>query len=91
MSDGALGAVANKDLCATGCSGRSYLPRRESWYRKEFNLPSDYTGSSVWLWFEGVFRDSYIFLNGEQIYYHDCGYTSYVLSRVVSRMCRAVV
>lgn len=77
MSDGPLGAVANKDLCANGCSGRSYLPRRESWYRKEFTLPSDYTGSSVWLWFEGVFRDSYIFLNGVQIYYHDCGYTSF--------------
>jgi hypothetical protein len=31
MSDGALGAVANKQLCSSGCSGRSYLPRRESW------------------------------------------------------------
>jgi hypothetical protein len=58
MSDGVRGAVANKELCSSGCSGRSYLPRRESWYRKEFTLPADYSGSSVWLWFEGVFRDS---------------------------------
>ena len=27
--------------------------------------------------FEGVFRDSYIFLNGKQLFYHDCGYTSF--------------
>ena len=77
MSDGPLGAIANKELCSSGCSGRSYLPRRDSWYRKEFNMPADYSGSSVWLWFEGIFRDSYIFLNGEQIFYHDCGYTSF--------------
>ena len=33
----------------------------------------------MWLWFEGVFRNSYIFLNGAQIFYHDCGYTSFAV------------
>jgi beta-galactosidase len=40
-------------------------------------MPADYSDAVVWLWFEGIFRDAYIFLNGKQIYYHDCGYTSF--------------
>jgi Beta-galactosidase/beta-glucuronidase len=37
------------------------------WYRKEFSLPSSYTGKTVWLNFRGINYRANIFLNGKQI------------------------
>ncbi|XP_062517777.1 beta-galactosidase BoGH2A-like [Corticium candelabrum] len=48
-----------------------------SWYRKHFNLPSDWKGSSIWIYFEGIFRASMIYLNGQFLLYHQSGYTSF--------------
>ena len=48
-----------------------------TWYRKHFNLPSDWKNASVRVYFQGVFRGAAIFLNGEMLTYHDSGYTSF--------------
>ncbi len=37
------------------------------WYRKEFTLPNEYTGKTVWLNFRGINYRANIFLNGKQI------------------------
>jgi exo-1,4-beta-D-glucosaminidase len=37
------------------------------WYRKEFTLPDDYAGKTVWLNFRGINYRANIFLNGKQI------------------------
>jgi exo-1,4-beta-D-glucosaminidase len=37
------------------------------WYRKEFALPTDYAGKTVWLNFRGINYRANIFLNGKQI------------------------
>src|ERR1035438_5781337 len=37
------------------------------WYRKEFTLPDDYDGKTVWLNFRGINYRANIFLNGKQI------------------------
>ena len=42
----------------------AYLPRGEGWYRKHFRLPSEYRGRSVWLYFEGVWQQTLMWLNG---------------------------
>ena len=54
------------------------LPYRMSYYRKHFNLPSDWQGKGqTSVYFEGIFRSSYVFLNGVQIAFHESGYTSF--------------
>eukprot|EP00040_Diaphanoeca_grandis_P001426 m.18499 g.18499 ORF g.18499 m.18499 type:complete len:1036 (+) comp12050_c0_seq1:272-3379(+) len=75
--DSLIAEQTNNITCPSGCSGRSYLPRPRSWYRKQFSFPSDWTDRTVWLQFEGVFRETMIFLNGKNISSHDCGYTGF--------------
>ena len=50
-----------------------------AWYRKTFTLPASYQGKALWLNFDGVYRDSKIYLNGQEIGEHACGYTPFNL------------
>ncbi|EDQ85641.1 uncharacterized protein MONBRDRAFT_34168 [Monosiga brevicollis MX1] len=59
--------------------GHSYLPRNVSWYRKHFFIPADWQSSAIWIYFEGIFRISGVFLNGQLLHVHDCGYTSFAV------------
>ena len=54
-----------------------YLPKNSTWYRKHFNLPSEWKGQSIWLYFEGIYRASSVYLNGHYLLFHDSGYTSF--------------
>jgi len=54
-----------------------YLPATTGWYRKSFNLPASDKGRSLWIEFEGVFRDSFVWLNGQFLGRHPGGYTSF--------------
>ena len=45
--------------------------------RKHFNLPSSWNGSSVRVYFEGVFHNSQMYLNGRFLGLHLCGYTGF--------------
>ena len=53
-----------------GGAGQSYLPREEGFYRKHFKLPAEWEGTVVWINFEGVFRATKIWLNGEEVREH---------------------
>ena len=64
----------NSTACADGCSGNSYYPRHVLWYRKSFNLPSSWNGDSIWLEFQGSFRETTVWINGEKVAYHNSGY-----------------
>ncbi len=55
-----------------------YLPRGVGWYRKELTCGADYAGQRVYLEFEGVFRNSTVWLNGRQVGRHASGYTGVV-------------
>ena len=59
----------------------AFLPRGQGWYRKHFALPSEYRGRSVWLYFEGVWQQSLMWLNGVPLDggNHSNGYTSFVV------------
>lgn len=61
----------------SGPKKHGYLPTNITWYRKHCNLPSDWKGKTIWVYFEGVFRQSTVYLNGEMLVYHDSGYTSF--------------
>lgn len=52
-------------------------PREVLWYRKHFDLPVDITGRRVFLQFDGVMRNSTVYLNQYEVGRHASGYTSF--------------
>ena len=60
-----------------GDAGHAALPPRPAWYRKTFTLPSSDRGKSLWIDFDGAYRDSSIWLNGVKLGEHPCGYTPF--------------
>jgi hypothetical protein len=59
--------------------GQAYLPRPVGWYRKRFNLPAEWrAGRAVWIRWDGIFRTTVIYLNGQPVGgSHGSGYTSF--------------
>ena len=70
-------STAGNGACPGGCSGNSFIPRHVLWYRKTFTIPSDWEGSSYWIDFQGSFRNTTVWLNGELVTNHVCGYTPF--------------
>lgn len=56
---------------------QAFLFRGVGWYRKHFNLPSEWKGSSIWLYIEGAFHKTTVWLNGNPLTMHKAGYTSW--------------
>ena len=75
----AVAPIYPSPACPNGCSGKSYVPRHVLWYRKSFTLPASWKGSSIWLDFEGSFRNTTVWINGERAAGHICGYTPFRL------------
>ena len=61
----------------TGPAKQAFLPKYKTFYRKHFSIPNDWKDMSIWVYFEGVFRATSVYLNGEMLLYHDSGYTSF--------------
>jgi beta-galactosidase len=53
-----------------------YLPVEPGWYRKTISIPAN-EGRRLWLEFDGVYRDSQMWLNGHFLGRHAGGYTSF--------------
>lgn len=58
-------------------AGHGSLPTTTGWYRKAFDLPASDKGRSLWVDFDGVYRDSKVWLNGHFLGRHASGYTSF--------------
>lgn len=56
---------------------RGYIPRVVGCYRKVFNISDTDEGKNIILEFEGVFRNSTVWVNGHLIGNHKSGYTSF--------------
>jgi beta-galactosidase len=54
-----------------------FLPRPKAWYRKSLLLPSSDKGKSVWIDFDGVYRDSVVYLNGIKLGEFQSGYAPF--------------
>eukprot|EP01084_Bolivina_argentea_P139866 245993_1 len=55
-----------------------YLRKNTSWYRKYFSLPLSYQNDTIlFIHFDGIFRDSVMFINGHFLGNHSSGYTSF--------------
>lgn len=53
------------------------LPLEAGWYRKQLSIPAVARGRRLWLEFDGVYRDSRMWLNGQFLGRHASGYTSF--------------
>lgn len=54
-----------------------YLPAKVAWYRKHLLIPPSDQGKILRLDFDGVFRDSQVWLNGKLLGRHPSGYTPF--------------
>ncbi len=54
-----------------------FFPSGIGWYRKNFTLPASAAGQKQWLYFEGVYERSEVYVNGERVGGHPYGYTSF--------------
>ena len=57
--------------------GEGFFPGGIGWYRRSFNAPRDWKGKRVSIEFDGVYRDSTVYLNGQKLGTHPNGYTSF--------------
>lgn len=68
--------------------GTGFLPGGLAWYRKHFVLPAGLAdGTRVSVEFDGVYMDSYVYVNGELVGNHPYGYTGFafdITDRVVA-------
>ena len=58
-------------------SGRGFPERSIGWYRKTFAIPASDLGRRISVEFDGVFRDSVVWINGFYLGRHTCGYTGF--------------
>ena len=56
----------------------SYLPKGAGWYRKRLDVPAKFPDQQTYMEFEGVFRDSTFWINGNKVGNHPSGYTGFV-------------
>ncbi len=57
--------------------GRNFPERSVGWYRKTFNIPASDLGRRITVDFDGVFRDSTVFVNGFYLGRQPSGYVSF--------------
>jgi beta-galactosidase len=60
----------------TGIGG-GYVPAGIGWYRKKFTPPSTWKGKRISIYFEGVYMNSEVYVNGKYLGVHPYGYTSF--------------
>jgi beta-galactosidase len=70
----------------TNDAEHGFLPFNVSWYRKHFNIDASHNGSVVWIDFDGVYKNSDVWLNGVHLGHHTSGYVAfrYFLHNVTS-------
>ena len=58
-------------------SGTGFLPGGVAWYRKTFTLPASLRGRKISVRFDGVYRDSEVWINGQPLGRRPYGYSSF--------------
>ncbi|WP_197091451.1 sugar-binding domain-containing protein [Sphingobacterium endophyticum] len=64
-------------LSPTLASATGYLPGGIGWYQKEIEIPAEKEGEQVFLYFEGVYNRSEVFVNGKSVGKRPNGYVSF--------------
>jgi len=64
-------------LSPTLASCTGYLPAGIAWYRKKIDIPAELSGKKVFIYFEGVYNRSKVYLNGQLLGFRPNGYVSF--------------
>ncbi|GGA69607.1 hypothetical protein GCM10008015_07910 [Flavobacterium palustre] len=56
---------------------QGFLPAGKGWYRKVFTLPENFSNKSISVEFDGVFKNSEVFINGHSLGIRPNGYISF--------------
>lgn len=67
-----------QQLSPTLASCTGYLPGGIGWYRKTINIPQDRRNEKVFIYFEGVYNRSEVYLNGHLLGERPNGYISFM-------------
>ena len=73
--DWSIEGAFDKDAPAGNDGG--YLPTGKGWYRKALTLGKEYKGKKLRLYFEGVYMNSEVYVNGRKAGGHPYGYSSF--------------
>ncbi|HEY4079480.1 MAG TPA: beta-galactosidase GalA [Burkholderiaceae bacterium] len=57
--------------------GRGFPENSVGWYRRELAIPASARGRRITLEFDGVFRDSVVWVNGHYLHHEASGYSSF--------------
>jgi len=57
--------------------GGGYFPAGVGWYRKIFQVPEEWKGKNISIYFEGVYMNSEVFINGRSLGIYPYGYSSF--------------
>lgn len=68
------GEIAPKNPTA---GGGGYFPAGKAWYRKTFSVPANWKAKKVSIYFEGVYMNSEVFVNGKSLGVYPYGYSSF--------------
>ncbi|NWJ51184.1 MAG: glycoside hydrolase family 2 protein [Bacteroidetes bacterium] len=79
------GTFVNDNTIGCSPAANGYLPGGVGFYRKEFEIPETDKGKKITIEFDGIFRNSTVWVNGHLIGNHQSGYTpvSYDLTDVL--------
>ncbi|NLY11327.1 MAG: glycoside hydrolase family 2 protein [Firmicutes bacterium] len=58
-------------------SGTGYVRGGTAWYRKHFNLPESYRGKKIFVVFDGVYKNSQVWVNGYYLGKRPYGYSTF--------------
>jgi len=71
--------IEQKPDATKGDPKMGFYPRGAGLYQKEFRLPGEWKGTSVWVYIEGSFHKTNSWFNGQHLGEHVAGYTSFWL------------
>lgn len=76
-----------QDFTTSGEGESGFLPGGTGWYRKSFTVPKALDGKTIVLNFDGVYKDTNVYVNGESIGEHHYGYTSFAFDLTDKLIC----
>lgn len=65
-------------LSPTWASCTGFLPGGTGWYKKDFNIPESMQGQKLYVYFEGIYNRSEVYLNGHLLGKRPNGYVSFM-------------
>ena len=66
-----------QEFTERGEAESGFLLGGTGWYRKKFSLPESFQGKSIVLNFDGVYKDTDVYVNGTKVGEHHYGYTPF--------------